>query len=207
VEFLLWVRNTGYVTWVRESTSLLGYTMYLAVHTIGLVFLVGPNLLIAARILGVAPRLPLAPMRSYVPIMNVGFVLTLITGSVLFATAPDGFVKNEVFLFKILFVVLGMAALRLLLRELFGAAADPDARAAGRRARRLTAATVVFWTAAIIAGRLTAYSLRTVFETLLALAGLAVALGLVAYARRAQANRTASRRAAFGIPTAVKEGE
>ena len=51
-----------------------GYTMYLALHTIGLVFLVGPNLLIAARILGVAPRLPLAPMRSYVPIMNVGFV-------------------------------------------------------------------------------------------------------------------------------------
>ena len=50
MEFLLWLRDTGYVTWVRESTSLLGYTLYLALHTIGLVLLVGPNMLIASRI-------------------------------------------------------------------------------------------------------------------------------------------------------------
>ena len=207
MEFLLWLRDTSYVTWVRESTSLLGYTLYLALHTIGLVFLVGPNLLIAARILGVTPGLPLSPMRSYVPIMNVGLAITFITGSVLFATAPDGFVKNEVFLFKILFVVLAVVALRLLLRELYGTAADPDAKPVSRRARRLTSATVVLWVAAVIAGRLTAYSPRTVFQTLLAVAGLAVVLGIVAYVRRAQVNSTASRRAAFGIHTAVKEGE
>jgi len=207
VEFLLWLRDTGYVTWVRESTSLLGYTLYLALHTIGLVFLVGPNMLTASRILGVAPRLPLAPMRSYVPIMNVGFVITLVTGSVLFATAPDGFVKNEVFLAKILLVVLAMAALRMLIRELYGRAADPDTTPVSRRARLLTSATVALWTAAVIAGRLTAYSARTVFQTLLAVGGLAVVLGIVAYARRAQVNRAASRRAAFGIHTAVEGGE
>ena len=133
VEFLVWLRDTSYVTWVRESTSLLGYTLYLALHTIGLVFLVGPNLLIAARVLGVAPQLPLSPMRSYVPIMNVGLATTFITGSVLFATAPDGFVKNEVFLSKILFVVLAVVALRLLLRELYGTrrTRTPDRSAGG----------------------------------------------------------------------------
>jgi len=207
VEFLLWLRDTSYVTWVRESTSLLGYTLYLALHTIGLVFLVGPNLLIAARILGVAPRLPLSPMRSYVPIMFLGLAITVVTGSVLFATAPDGFVKNGVFLTKILFVALAIVALVPLIRELYGAGADPDAKPLTIRARVLTAATVAFWTVAVIAGRLTAYSAGTVFETVLVVAALAVVLGIVVVARRAQLHRAASQRAAFGMHTAVKGGE
>ena len=42
VELLSWLENTGTVTWIRESTSLLGYTLYLSLHTLGLVFLLGP---------------------------------------------------------------------------------------------------------------------------------------------------------------------
>ena len=86
MEFLTWLENIGPVIWVRESDSLLGYTLFLAGHTIGLVFLVGPNLVIGARVLGLAPELPLQPMARFRPVMAVGLWLTIITGLVLFAT-------------------------------------------------------------------------------------------------------------------------
>jgi hypothetical protein len=41
VEFLSWLENTDTVTWIRESTSLLGYTLYLSLHTLGLVLRAG----------------------------------------------------------------------------------------------------------------------------------------------------------------------
>ena len=89
MDYLAWRQDNAFITWVRESESLLGYTLYLAFHTIGMVFLVGPNLLIAARVLGLAPGLPIAPMRPLRRIMTVGLWITVITGTVLFATAPD----------------------------------------------------------------------------------------------------------------------
>ena len=39
IDFLLWVEQSGFATWLRESTSLLGYTLFLSLHTIGLAFL------------------------------------------------------------------------------------------------------------------------------------------------------------------------
>lgn len=212
MEYLLWVKDSAFITWVRESTSLLGYTLYLAGHTIGLVFLVGPNLLIAARILGVAPRLPLQPMRSYIPIINTGLAITVVTGTVLFFTAPDGFVKNKVFLTKILFIVFAIIALKKLLKELYGTSADPDTRRISVRAYRLTATTVVCWTVAVIAGRLTAYSAETVYQTLMVVGVLAAVLAAVLFALRGRAQgatveQGADKAAAFAMSSAVKGGK
>ena len=208
MEFLLWVKDSTFITWVRESTSLLGYTLYLAGHTIGLVFLVGPNLLMAARILGVAPRLPLQPMRSYIPIINTGLAITIVTGTVLFFTAPDGFVKNKVFLTKILFIVFAIIALKKLLKELYGTSADPDARPVGARAYRLAATTVACWAVAVVAGRLTAYSAETVHQTLVAVGILAAILAVVLFVLRGRAERArvaqAGDQAAFAMSSAVK---
>jgi len=90
VEFLSWLENTDTVTWIRESTSLLGYTLYLSLHTLGLVFLLGPVVIIALRMTGLVPRLPIAPLRSFFPLMLGGFIVNLVSGLVLFATAPSG---------------------------------------------------------------------------------------------------------------------
>jgi hypothetical protein len=158
MEFLSWLENLPAITWVRESSSLLGYTLYLAGHTIGLVFLVGPNLAIAARVLGLVPELPLKPMARFRPVMAFGLVLTIVTGLVLFATAPVSYVRNVVFLVKIASIVAAVMCLQATLRSLFADGADPDARPVPARAKSLTAATLVLWTIAVVAGRLTAYS-------------------------------------------------
>ena len=158
MEFLSWLENLGVVTWVRESESLLGYTLYLAGHTIGLVFLVGPNLVIAARVLGLAPDLPLRPMARFRPVMNVGLALTIVTGLVLFATALVSYVRNVVLIVKIAAIVVAVFCLRRVLSELFAGGRNPDELPVSRRIKALTGATVVFWTIAVVAGRLTAYS-------------------------------------------------
>ena len=182
MEFLAWLENNGVITWIRESNSQLGYTLHLAVHTIGLVALVGPSLLIAARVLGLAPGIPIKPLGAFRPFMTVGFWLTMITGSVLFATAPISYVRNPVFIVKITALVVALIALRSLVRELFGRYADPDAHPVSRAAKGWTIVMLAMWTIGVVAGRLTAYSGLVVLGAAI-LAGLA---GLVARRRPAR---------------------
>jgi hypothetical protein len=179
MEFLDWLENLGFVTWIRESESLLGYTLYLAGHTIGLVFLVGPNLVIAARVLGLAPDLPLKPMARFKPVMGVGLVLTVITGLVLFATAPVSYVRNIVFIVKIAAIAAALVCLRGVVKRLFAAGRNPDDHPVTSRVKALTGATLVFWTIAVVAGRLTAYSGVVVVASLAAFLAVAVVTACV----------------------------
>ena len=166
MEFLTWLENLRVITWVREADSLLGYTLFLALHTIGLVFLIGPNLVIAARVLGLAPQLPLRPMASFRPVMAIGLWLTVITGLVLFATAPVSYVRNVVFIVKIASIVFAVICLRGVTSELFAKGANADERPVTVRLKQLTAASLFLWVVAVVAGRLTAYSPVVVFASL-----------------------------------------
>jgi hypothetical protein len=210
VEFLSWLEHLGPITWVRESSSLLGYTLHLALHTVGMVALVCPTLVIAARVLGLAPALPLAPMRALRPIISTGFWMTVITGSVLFATAPEGYVKNVVFIVKMASLVVGLIGLRFMMHEVFGRYADPDAQPVSAPAKALTALTLIAWLIGIVAGRLTAYSGVVVVESLWAfLVVLAIAM-VSAVVYRLRPLRARQPRPAFQIdiePTAVKGGK
>ena len=190
MEFLSWLENTDTVTWIRESTSLLGYTLYLSLHTLGLVFLLGPVVVIGLRMAGLAPRLPIAPLRSFFPLMVGGFVVNLVSGLVLFATAPVGFVRNTTFLVKLGCVLMGVAVLRRFIHVVFDGTTAPDAAIETPRARALFAVSAAFWTVAITAGRLTAYSAYVVSRTVGALlVALAVVIAAAVVARIVIARR------------------
>lgn len=180
MEFLTWLENIGPVIWVRESSSLLGYTLFLAGHTIGLVFLVGPNLVIAARVLGLAPELPLQPMAKFRPVMSAGLWLTVVTGLVLFTTDSTHYVRNIVFIVKIASIVAAVICLRGVERGLFAPGRRPDDEGVPVRIKRLTAASLVFWLIAVVAGRLTAYSGIVVLASLGAFFSAATIIGFVA---------------------------
>src|SRR5690349_17025024 len=193
--FLSWLQNLSAVAWVRESESLLGYTLYLAGHTIGMVLLVGPNLLIAARVLGLAPDLPLRPLAKFRPVMTVGLWLTFVTGVVLFATDPVHYVKNVVFIVKIAAIIAAVVCLNLTLSGLFS---DDDEQPVTVRAKALTTATLVFWAIAVVAGRLTAYSgvvvVASITAFLIVVANAAWIMTLSPLVRR---RRTLARRDTF----------
>ena len=193
MEFLSWLENTETVTWIRESTSLLGYTLYLSLHTLGLVFLLGPVVIMGLRIVGLIPRMPIAPLRSFFPLMVGGFAINLVSGLVLFATAPVGFVRNTTFLVKLACVLVAVALLRAFVRRVFGGLAAPEAAIETSRARLLFAASVAFWTVAITAGRLTAYSAYVISEAVGALVVLLMVAIVAVVVARAVVMRRASR--------------
>jgi len=215
VDYLTWLQDNAFITWVRESESLLGYTLYLAFHTIGMVFLVGPNLLMAARVLGLAPDLPIAPMRPLRGFMTVGLWITVITGSVLFATAPVGYVHNVVFIVKIAAIVGALVLLRAAMHQLFDRSIDPDAEPVPMKTKRLMAATLALWLIAVVAGRLTAYSGVVVIASITAFVIFLVVAAAIVYLARLRTHRTrpvvsADQRAVFSIdiqPAAVKGGK
>lgn len=192
--FLEWLENTDTMTWIRESTSLLGYTMYLSAHTLGLVFLLGPVIIISLRLTGLAPRIPIAPLRSFVPLMRAGFVVNVLSGLVLFATAPVGFVHNLTFLFKLACVMAAAAVLLKFWRLVFAGADPPDVAIESPEARRLFTVSSVLWIVAITAGRLTAYSAYVIKQTVVAVGVALVASAVVALVVRAALARRESGR-------------
>lgn len=205
MEFLSWLENTDTVTWIRESTSLLGYTLYLSLHTLGLVFLLGPVVVMGLRIIGLAPRLPIAPMRSFFPLMVGGFAVNLVSGLVLFATAPVSFVRNTTFLVKLACVLLAVAVLWAFVRCVFKGREAPEAAIETTRARVLFAVSAALWTVAITAGRLTAYSAYVISDTIGALvAALVVAMVAVIVTRTVAVRRSAGGRVPPGLTLPVK---
>ena len=191
MEFLTWISENSAITWVRESDSQLGYTLYLAFHTIGMVALVGPSLIIAARVLGLAPALPIRPLASFRPVMKTGFWITMITGTVLFATAPVGYVRNVVFLVKIAALLIALVSLRGMVREIFDRYPDPDAQPVTSRARTWTIVTMLMWVVGVVAGRLTAYSGIVVLESLKAFGIVCMAVVVLAFIYNLRGRRSA----------------
>src|SRR2546430_3574530 len=82
-DFLLRIEQSGFSTWIRESSSVFAFPSVLLLHTIGMGVVVGINAGIDLRILGIAPALPLAPMERFLPVLWVGFWVNAATGLVL----------------------------------------------------------------------------------------------------------------------------
>src|SRR5688500_15549383 len=97
----LWVESTALSTWVRESPSMLAFPSILAVHAIGMAFLVGACAAMDLRILGLAPRIPLSSTTALLPVMRVGFWLNAVSGVILLIGFPTKHLTNDVFYFKL----------------------------------------------------------------------------------------------------------
>lgn len=184
VEFLSWIENTDTITWIRESSSQLGYTLYLALHTIGLVFLMGPTVIMAARVFNIIPDLPLSPLIRFRPIMRTGFWITAVSGTVLFCTAPVSFVRNGVFIVKVASVIVAYVITNRFLSQVVAKGPSVDAQLPAN-ARPLLGWAMLFWVVGVTAGRLTAYSARVVQQsTIAALIALAIVSVVVIAGRR-----------------------
>lgn len=152
MEILLSIENSGFGTWVRESPSLLAYTLFLSLHAVGLAFLAGPNTAIALRLLGYAPGIPLAPMEKLFPIMYAAFWINAVSGAALLtATATDDLI-NPMFYLKLGFIALAVVNLLLLRRHVFRTPAPAPAKG-----KILAVSSLALWSGAIIAGRLSEY--------------------------------------------------
>jgi hypothetical protein len=149
---LIRLEQTGFATWVRESPSLWAYPTVLFLHTVGLGFLVGINVAIDFRLLGIARELPLAPMERLFPYMWAGFWVNALSGTALLIADASTKLTNPVFYVKMIFVVLGVLNMAFLKRALFGDRPTP-----GWSARWIAISSLIVWTGATTAGRLMGY--------------------------------------------------
>ena len=77
LELLDSIQDIGWIMWVRDANTVLGYATVLAFQTFGMILVVGISTAFALRTLGVASDVPIAPLRRYVPLMWIGFCVNL----------------------------------------------------------------------------------------------------------------------------------
>ena len=150
------IEATGLSTWLRESPSVWAFPTVLALHTLGLGLVVGGSAIVNLRILGGASRTPLKPLEQLFPIIWAGFAVNAISGVLLLMKAATTAGISVLFWTKIAIILAAMIVVVRIKRTVFG---DPrlDTQPIPGRVKVLALASILLWTAAIVAGRLIAY--------------------------------------------------
>lgn len=151
------IENSAYAVWVRESPSIFAYTSILSLHAIGLAIIVGLNTVVALRLLGYVPELPLPPLRKLFPWMYLGFTINLFSGASLLAANLTNDLGNWLFLAKLVFILFAMINLELTKTYVFDKPGPVAAGGLPKHARTVAIASMVLWGLAMVAGRFTAY--------------------------------------------------
>jgi len=154
--FLGWLETTAIASAI--STTPWMYPTFESLHYLGLAMLVGGIMLIDLRTLGVARSLPLRSMIGLLPWVWGGFLINVVTGSLLFIYGATAFGMRWPFLVKMTFMVLaGINALAFdfAVRKDGGKWIDAD------RPPVLVAVfatlSLILWLAVVTAGRFMAY--------------------------------------------------
>ena len=145
--FFIWLESSSFSVWVRESPSLFAFPGILSVHTVGMGLVAGINAIIALRILGMAPDVPLLELRRFLPIMWFGFWINAASGVALLIAYPTKALTNPMFYAKLTFIAVAVALIGFIQKA-----------ASAQRGRRLAAASLACWALAITSGRLLAYT-------------------------------------------------
>jgi hypothetical protein len=156
MDFIIQLQQSSVMAWFRESGSLWGYPAVLFLHTIGLATVAGVNGAIDLRILGIAPKIPLASLTRFFPLIWTAFGVTAASGTTLLIADAQTKLASPVFYVKMAFVALALVTLHLLKTRVFR---DPliDTQPVSFQAKMLSMASLVLWVAATTAGRLMAY--------------------------------------------------
>ena len=102
LEFL----ETSLATFIRESDSFFAFAGFLCLHTLGLSLLVGVNAIVAIRLLGIAPSIPVKPLGKLFPFQWIGLVLSMVSGIGLAISRATFVFANWLLPVKLVLVVL-----------------------------------------------------------------------------------------------------
>ena len=126
-----------------------------SIHFLGLSLLIGAIGTFDLRLLGFAPRIPIAALHRLVPWGIAGYGINIITGLMFLVTEPNQYIYNPSFHFKILFM--GLAGINVLVFyvAVFGKVKllEPGA-ATPRSAKIIGGASLLLWIGVIVCGRL-----------------------------------------------------
>ncbi len=155
MDYLLWLEETPFSIWLRESGP--AFFGSLIFHSVGMGFVVGLHVAMSLRILGVAPGIPLSLMRRFFPVFWVGLIVVSVSGVLLLIAYPAKALTNPVFYLKLSGVLAALFVTRSLTRAVLQDASY-DATSAPRKARLLAALSLVLWAGVVTSGRFLAYT-------------------------------------------------
>jgi hypothetical protein len=156
-QFLQTIENNALSMWIRDTPSFFGYWFILSVHAIGMALLVGASLLIALRLLGVARDLPIAPLKRLYPVLWAGFWIQLVSGTLLVWAYPTKSLTNPNLYVKLALIAVAVVVMQMIKKRVFTDASMTEADMMAR-GKALAVASLVLWFAAVLAGRLLAYT-------------------------------------------------
>jgi hypothetical protein len=191
-EFLESIENSGFSSYIRETPNVLGYSTVLALHTFGMAFLVGLSGVIALRVLGIVPELPLKPLKNLMPLVIAGFWLNAVTGVILTSLAARSLLANWDFYVKLAAIVVAIISLSKMRAYAFRDTSAPDDAPASADAKRWAKWMLFSWFIAVLGGRLTAYATNIRIQSAAAVAVAAVLLLLLATVLVRHAHRSAT---------------
>ena len=156
MDFLAKLEQLRFSQWVLGSGSVWAYPTILTAHTLGMMILAGVTGVISLRLLGIASTTPIKPLERLYPLMWFGFGLNAITGTILLIADATTKLTNPDFYVKMAFIFVGVTALYVMRRKVFGDPALDTAPVSGS-AKKLAWTSLICWVGAITAGRLMAY--------------------------------------------------
>lgn len=153
---LSWLEGTAYSEWI--VAGLLGWPLMLSMHAIGLAAVVGIMFAISLRMLGFFKPIPYSGLGPLLAYGWVGITVNAFSGLSLFMAQATFYVTSTPFLVKITFVILGIVNLHLTQRILRREAdAWQESGAVSQMGIGLAVSSIIFWTLAVVCGRLIAY--------------------------------------------------
>lgn len=153
----VWIESSAFSTWIREEPSLWAFPFFLILHTWGLAFLVGANVAINARALGLGRGIPPATLDRYALVMWVGFWINAVSGVLLLIAYPTKALTNPLFYVKLALIAAALV-LAQRIRARLRATAGEAAPVLAVGTRQLALLSLACWAAAIFAGRFLAYT-------------------------------------------------
>ena len=154
--FFIAVEASWLSAWVRESPSMLAFPTILALHALGMALLVGANVAMDLRVLGLAPRIPFSVLDALFPVMKIGFWVNAVSGILLLLAYPTKALTNPLFYAKLVLIAAALLFARSIWRRMPG---KHETVASGVAPPRVLAGiSLATWAAAIFAGRFLAYT-------------------------------------------------
>jgi hypothetical protein len=154
VSFLVSLEESAFGVWV--STSLIGYPLMITLHAIGMAIMVGLSVALDLRLLGLFPGIPYTAINRFLALAWVGLTINLLSGTALFSMQASSYVQDGTFLLKMLFVLLGVVTAAFQQNSLNRNSGSWGAAPPGS-VRLLAVVSILFWTLAMVTGRLIAY--------------------------------------------------
>ncbi len=149
------LEQTGLSIWLRESDW--GFFFPLILHSLAMGVVVGINLAVSLRVLGVAPGVPLSRLARFYPLMWWGALTILLSGLLLLLAYPAKALTNPVFYLK-LACIAGALAIALYFLKKWMSGRVSDAGELPVSVRVLGALSLVLWVLGVGAGRFLAYT-------------------------------------------------